>query len=156
MTADELTAFLRHSIPVLKAIDIQVRECSPQRVVIAAPLAVNHNHHSTAFGGSLALISVLSGWSLLHVGLSDEQLDARLVVQRSECQFERPVTGDLISEAQRPDAGIWRGFIDSLRSRGKARIDLQTRVLAAGGDGVVHRGTFAAALINTLQEPSRP
>ncbi|WP_428311271.1 YiiD C-terminal domain-containing protein [Hydrocarboniphaga sp.] len=146
MTADELTAFLRHSIPVLKAIDIQVRECSPQRVLIAAPLAANHNHHNTAFGGSLALISILSGWALLHVGLSDEQVDARLVVQRSECRFERPVSGDLLSEARRPDAGSWSAFIDTLRRRGKARIDLQTRVLAGGGDAVLHSATFAASL----------
>ncbi|MDB5972927.1 MAG: hypothetical protein JWQ90_5377 [Hydrocarboniphaga sp.] len=146
MTPDELTAFLRHSIPVLNAIDIQVRECSPQRVVIAAPLAANHNHHQTAFGGSLALMSILSGWSLMHVALSAEQLDARLVVQRSECQFDRPVNGDLVSEAQRPDAEIWSRFIDTLRSRGKARIDLQTRVITAAGDAVLHRGTFAASL----------
>lgn len=148
MTPDELTAFLRHSIPVLKAIDIRVRECSPQRVVIAAPLSANHNHHNTAFGGSLALMSILSGWSLLHVGLADEKLDATLVVQRSECQFDRPVTGDLVSEALRPGADSWGRFIDSLRRRGKARIELQTRVLAAAGDAVLHRGTFAAALSN--------
>lgn len=157
MTADELTAFLRHSIPLLGAVDVQVRVCTPQRVVLAAPLAPNRNHHQTAFGGSLALLSILSGWSLLHVGLADAGIaDASLVVQRSECRFDRPVTGELLAEAQRPDPG-WDDFVAALCQRGKARIDLHSRVLAADStDAVLHAGTYAASSAAFLLRASRP
>jgi len=145
MSPDQLTAFLRHSIPLLNAVDIQVRVCTPQRIVVAAPLAANRNHHQTAFGGSLALMSILSGWALVHVGLAAEQLDARLVVQRSECRFDLPVGGELISEALRPPEA-WDHFIAALRSRGRSRVDLQTRVLGDTGDAVLQHATFAASL----------
>jgi thioesterase domain-containing protein len=151
MTADELTLFLRHSIPLLAAVDVRVRVCTPERVVLAAPLAANRNHHQTAFGGSLALMSILSGWALVHVGLAAERLDARLVVQRSECRFDRPVDGELLAEALRP-AESWDRFVDTLRRRGKGRIDLQSRVLAEAGDAVLHDATFAAS----IHRASRP
>lgn len=147
MSPSELTEFLRRSIPLLTAVDVQVRVCTPQHVVLEAPLANNLNHHHTAFGGSLALLSVLTGWSLLHVALRDAGIDAALVVQRSQCRFDRPVTGALVSEARLP-AEHWPAFVDRLRSRGRARIDLHSRVIGAdaAADAVIHDATYAALI----------
>lgn len=144
-SAEALTQFLRQSIPVLSVVEVRALVASPQRVVLSAPLRVNHNHHQTAFGGSLALVGIVSGWALLHVALKAEGLDARLVVQKSEIDYLQPVIEDLVAETRRPD-DTWPAFIERLRSRGRARIELVTRIGAAGADGVQLTGTYAAAL----------
>lgn len=144
-SAEALTQFLRQSIPILASVELQALVASPQRVVLSAPLAVNRNHHQTAFGGSLALVGIVSGWALLHVALQAEGLRARLVVQKSEIDYRLPVAEDLVAETLRPEEA-WPAFVERLRSRGKARIDLLTRIGAAGADGVQLKGTYAAAL----------
>lgn len=144
-SAEALTRFLRQSIPVLASVELRALVANPQRVVLSAPLAVNRNHHQTAFGGSLALVGIVSGWALLHVALQAEGLKARLVVQKSEIDYRLPVAEDLVAETLRPDEA-WPAFVERLRSRGKARIDLLTRIGAAGADGVQLTGTYAAAL----------
>ncbi|WP_411887099.1 YiiD C-terminal domain-containing protein [Hydrocarboniphaga effusa] len=144
-SAEALTRFLRQSIPVLASVELRALVANPQRVVLSAPLAVNHNHHQTAFGGSLALVGIVSGWALLHLALQAEGLSARLVVQKSEIDYRLPVAEDLVAETQRPD-DAWPAFVERLRTRGKARIDLLTRVRAADADGVLLKGTYAAAL----------
>lgn len=143
--AEALTQFLRHSIPVLSSVEVRALVASPERVVLSAPLSLNHNHHQTAFGGSLALVGIVSGWSLLHVALQAEGLKARLVVQRSEIDYRQPVAEDLVAETRRPDES-WPVFVERLRSRGRARIELVTRIGAAGAEGVKLQGTYAAAL----------
>lgn len=142
--AAALTRFLREHIPVLQSVDVQARVASPDRVVLVAPLQVNRNHHETAFGGSLALLGVVSGWSLLHVALEAEGIAAKLVVQSTQIDYSRPVSEDLRAETCRP--ADWADFVERLRTRGKGRIDLVTRIAAGDGDGVVLRGRYAAAL----------
>ena len=143
--AEALTEFLRQNIPVLSAVEVRALVASPGRVVLSAPLSVNRNHHQTAFGGSLALVGIVSGWALLHLALQAEGLKARLVVQKSEIDYRQPVAEDLVAETLRPD-DTWPAFVERLRSRGKARIELSTRIGAAGADGVQLKGTYAAAL----------
>jgi thioesterase domain-containing protein len=145
MSADELTQFLRDSIPLLNAVEVRALVATPERVVLTAPLAINRNHHQTAFGGSLALVGILSGWALLHVALRAQGLDARLVVQRTEIGYHRPVVQDLVTETVLP-AESWAPFVLRLRERGRARIDLFTRIAAGTEDGVQLAGTYAAAL----------
>ncbi len=151
MTPEDLTRFLRHSIPLLPSVELTALHAAPERVVLHAPLAINRNHHQTAFGGSLALVGILSGWALLHVALQAEGLDAALVVQKTEIGYLQPVTEDLVAETRRPEAG-WDEFVSRLRQRGRARIELYTRIAAGDADGVQLKGTYAAVLPAARQD----
>src|SRR5437879_2446420 len=113
MSPQALTEYLHRHIPLTAALGAQVTRCDPQEVEIAAPLAPNLNHRSTAFGGSLAALSIVSGWAVLHVALQREQIEARLVVQRSETDFASAVTGPLIAVSRLPVAA-WDRFLVTL------------------------------------------
>ena len=96
MRAAELTDFLRRSIPLTKALDIRVAAAGDGRVRLVAPLEPNLNHHGTAFGGSLATIGILAGWTVLHMSLEDAGLTPSLVVRHVELDYLEPVRGELV------------------------------------------------------------
>lgn len=79
----DLQSYLHTHIPLSKAMDVAVIACSPDEVVLHAPLAPNINHRDTVFGGSLSTIAILSAWSLLHVRLTSFGMKSRLVIQHN-------------------------------------------------------------------------
>lgn len=145
MKAEELTAYLHRQIPLLAAVHAEAVTGDAEHVVLRAPLAPNRNHHETAFGGSLALMGILSGWTLLHLALEREGLAPRLMVQKSECEFLEPVGADFTAETHRP-VEHWPRFVATLKRYGRGRIEAQTRIRCGSADAVLHRGTYAAVL----------
>jgi thioesterase domain-containing protein len=70
MSPATLQAYLHEHIPLTRALAVEVVEVGLQRVQLAAPLAPNRNHRQTAFGGSVASLAMLAGWSWLHARLA--------------------------------------------------------------------------------------
>jgi thioesterase domain-containing protein len=143
MTPQSLTEFLHREVPLTAAMGAHVLRCAPGEVEIAAPLAPNLNLHGTAFGGSLATLGLLCGWTVLHRALSEADLQAHLVAQKSECRFLAPATQELRGTARLP-AGEWLRFVAVLRQKGRARISVVTEIHAGETLAVTHTGTYAA------------
>ena len=128
MRAEQLTDFLRRSIPLTHALDVRVSEAGDGHVRLVAPLAPNLNHHGTAFGGSLATLGILAGWTVLHMSLEDAGVAASLVVRHVELDYLAPVDGDLIAESTLPH-DLWPHFVQTLQRGRRARIDVESRLL---------------------------
>src|SRR5688572_17817993 len=109
--------------------DVRVREATPTRVTLAAPLAPNINHRETVFGGSAAALAVLSAWALLHLRLEAEDVAARLVIRRSEMHYKLPIPGDFTACCELGDEPAWGRFRATLERRGRARIELLAAVM---------------------------
>jgi thioesterase domain-containing protein len=77
----QLQQILTERIPLTQAMGLQVREAGA-RVVLAFPLALNHNHKCTAFGGSLYSAAVLAGWAWLEAAMLRRGWQGHLVIQR--------------------------------------------------------------------------
>src|SRR6185437_15768986 len=88
-----LERYLHEQIPLSAAMSVRVRMATPERVQLAAPLFPNVNHNETVFGGSAAALATLSAWTLLHLRIARAGLNARLVIQRSSMEYERPIPG---------------------------------------------------------------
>jgi thioesterase domain-containing protein len=127
------------------ALGAEVLSCEAGRVRVAAPLAPNLNHRNTAFGGSLATLGIVSGWALLHFALRRENIDARLVIQKNECEFIEPVAQEFVAESCLPEAE-WQRFVNTLTRRRRARIVVQSDIRAAGLLAVKSSGTYVALL----------
>ena len=148
MTTD-MEDYLHSNIPLSAAMGVQVKVATPHRVLLSAPLAPNINHHQTVFGGSGVVLATLSAWTLLHLRLEVEQLDAQLVIQRSSMEYRRPIAGDFEAVCTFADDIAWQRFRSTLERRGRARMTLHAQLLHAAeemgsfvGDFValVHRG----------------
>ncbi|HVT35048.1 MAG TPA: YiiD C-terminal domain-containing protein [Nevskiaceae bacterium] len=143
MDAAALTAYLHQHIPLTRALGARVESCGHGSAVVSAPLEPNLNHRNTAFGGSLATLAILSGWVVLHVALREAGIDARLVVQKHECEFQQPVTAAFTARSTLPPRD-WEKFRAALQRRGRARISVVSELRSGDALVVQSTGTFVA------------
>jgi thioesterase domain-containing protein len=142
-SAEALTAYLHAQIPLARAMALQVQDGPPDVTRISAPLAPNQNPHRTMFGGSLATLGIICGWLSLHRLLQAEQLDALLVVQKSECDFLRPAA-DAVTATARHDENMAAPFLAALRRHGRGRASVTTEILCQNQQVLIHRGSYVA------------
>jgi thioesterase domain-containing protein len=126
--ATALQQYLHGRIPISAAMGVRVLTASPDQVVLSAPIEPNVNHRETVFGGSAAAVATLAAWSVLHLALQAQGRQVRLVIQRSEMDFERPISGGFTATASRPPAADWSRFEQSLSRRNKARISVRSEL----------------------------
>jgi thioesterase domain-containing protein len=132
---EAVEAYLHTHIPLSAAMGARVVGATPGTVRLAAPLAPNLNHRSTAFGGSVATLAILAGWTGVHLRLHREELDGHTVIQRSDVAYLKPVTGDFEAHTLPLDEGAWRRLRRSLARWGRGRIRVAVE-LTSGGETV--------------------
>jgi thioesterase domain-containing protein len=134
--------FFHERIPITREMGVEVESFDDSGLVLTAPLAANHNHLGTAFGGSLAALATLAGYGMVWLMLEDQQ--AHVVIKESQLRYLRPVTATLRAVCTPPGDHEWERFIATFRQRGKARIRLEVVIFEAGQPCVEFNGTFVA------------
>lgn len=142
--ATEVTAYLHQHIPITRAMQLQVLPAEKEKLRLTAALAPNLNHQETAFGGSIASIGILAGWTLIHLRLHNSERRFKIVIQKSEIEFLRPIEDDFQAECTIPNEELWEPFAKSLERKGRARIELEPQVTVNGKVAATIRGTFVA------------
>lgn len=140
---DALETTLHREIPLTRAMGVTVAGFDAAGLVLRAPLAPNLNHKHTAFGGSLATLATLAGWSLLQL-LLREQPPATVVIQESAVSYLRPVTADFAARCALPPADTFDRFRRTLARKGMARIALEATIPAGEEIAVRFDGSFVA------------
>jgi thioesterase domain-containing protein len=153
MTPAEITRYLHEHIAITRQLGASVDAYDGASVRIVAPLGPNLNHRQTAFGGSLAALAILAGWTLVHLALRERGTDARLVIQRSEVDFDAPVDGDLVVSAALPPAPQWERFLAMLERHSRARVRVRGTIGpdARGVRAGAHEGTYVAARLERVE-----
>ncbi|MFT6915838.1 MAG: thioesterase domain-containing protein [Motiliproteus sp.] len=95
-------------------------------------LAPNHNDKGTAFAGALSAAANLCGWGAITLLLEEEEKAYDVVIRDSRLEYLLPVTEDFRMRAQLPEQSQLDAFVERLRVRGKARIDLEVELLERG------------------------
>lgn len=143
MTTAELTAYLHEHIPITRSLGARVEHMDGRSVRLVAPLAPNLNHRATAFGGSLSMLAILSGWALLHVQLLDRDLAGRIVIQRSAFDYQAPIDGEFVATTSLPAPEAWTRFLATLTRHHAARVVVHAEVTCGAVLGGRHEGTYA-------------
>lgn len=130
MKSQELTSYLRGQIPLANAMQVNVAGYDGTTLHLAAPLTPNLNHHETAFGGSIATLAILGGWSLLHLALTESEVAARLMIQKITLDYLRPIDGDF--EAIAAKTSDVTDFVASVQRKRKGRCTLQVEIHCNG------------------------
>jgi thioesterase domain-containing protein len=144
ITPEFINQYLAEHIPISQALGVRVTVFDGESVRIAAPLTPNLNHRNTAFGGSLAALGILAGWSLVNFNLQDLGLPCRVVIQKSEMDFLLPVDADFEAVARKPEP--WETLIKTLRRRKKARVELPSDIMLDNKIVATHNGLYVAVL----------
>jgi thioesterase domain-containing protein len=137
--------YLYDHIPITKHLKVHVDKYNGTSIELSAPLAENINHRDSAFGGSLASVAILAGWTIIHLALLEAELNSRLVIQKSSMDFLDPVMTDFRAECSLP-VDTWPRFLKMLRLKGKARITLTSTVYSGSQIVGKHEGTFVAVM----------
>lgn len=144
MDAHALQEYLHRNIPVSQAMGITVLSASPDIIVLRAALEPNLNHRSTAFGGSVASLAVLAGWSVLRLGLDSFTPTPQIVIQRSSMQYMLPIATDFDAVCRRPEAAAWERFMRAFERRGRGRLEVDVDVRVDGESAAhLHAGFVA-------------
>lgn len=136
-----LELILHTEIPISKAMGIRVASYDGSRLKLAAPLAPNTNHKSTAFGGSLYSLAVLCGWGLLHLKLAEAKLHKHIVIQESTIRHLHPVKHDLHAECSL-DIDALEHFFRTLKKHGRARLSLDVTISEGNRPAVEFSGRY--------------
>ena len=142
MTADELNRFLHQHIPAVAALSVSVEECTPQRVCLRAPFAVNQNHKHTFFGGSMSLVATLCAWSFVHAHCVESE--GNIVIQEGKIRYLKPALGELTAVCNLDDVAAWEMLAHSVRTRGKGRIELDCDLFSEGILVATFQGRYVA------------
>jgi thioesterase domain-containing protein len=138
----EIERFFYEKIPLTRAMGVHVLAYDHAGLTLGAPLALNHNHLGTAFGGSLNALATLCGYGLLWLELGE--VEAHLVIAESSMTFRRPVTGDLCAVCERPAAAVMERFRKDFAERRKARIRLAVALHEGEETAAEFAGRFVA------------
>lgn len=145
--ADALAALAAHyeAMPPVAAMQVSVDGFDGEALRLSAPLAVHVNDKACAFGGSLVSLLTLAGWGLVQLRLEAAGVDADVYVADSQVRYLAPLFADLRAEARAGEGADWGVFLDTLRNRGRARIDVAAAVpLPEGGVATEARSRYVA------------
>jgi thioesterase domain-containing protein len=141
-----LQARIDGEIALARHIGIVVEQADDENLVLSAPLQANANHKSTAFGGSLYCVAVLTAWAWATRYLDMHDIGADAVVQQSNMEFLAPVHGELRAQLVPPAAAEIDKFRRMLERAGRGRIRLRVELRHAAQPAARFDGMFAAAL----------
>lgn len=133
------------SMPPVAAMQVDVAGYDGERLRLGAPLSANVNDKGNAFGGSLTSLMTVAGWGLVTLRLQLAGLKAEVYVADSAIRYLAPLYADLEAEAAFGQGESWDTFVETLRQRGRARIQVQAQVtLPEGGVATTLSGRFVA------------
>src|ERR1700761_7953323 len=143
-TPADVTALLRSEIPLTRAMGFSITGWDGTSVTLTAPLALNQNHADTAFGGSISSMGILAGYSLLYMLLLERKFSTRILIQKSETEFLRPIDSDMIASARSPEPAALEEFLDTLSRKRRSRLSVESLVLSGTILAATHRGLYIA------------
>ena len=147
MQSQDIERYLHNHIPLSQAMGVQVLSATPNAVRLAAPLAPNLNHRATVFGGSASALAILAAWTLLHIRLQAEGINARLVIQNNTMRYQKAMAASFHAVALAPETVAWKKFTHTLERKRRARIQTGSMLECEGVRAGELEGEFVAFLV---------
>ncbi len=142
---DGLLNFLHTHIPLTKSLGLQIVSIDEEGARIKAPLAPNHNHMGSAFGGSLSTMMILSGYIWLYDQLQKHGHIAHVILAKEEAEYLLPVTADIEVLAKTPSESSWKKFEETFKRKGIARIVISSEIKSSSSTpAALFKGEFVA------------
>ena len=126
----ELEKKLHKEIPLTNFMQLKVSNYDENELVTTAPLDVNINDKGTAFGGSLATICIISGWSLSWLISKELGFDSNnIVIIKNETSFRKPVTKNIVCHTKKPSFEEIKTLKQKLEIKKSASIKIESKII---------------------------
>ena len=124
---------LHNEIPLTKMMEIKVQEYNEKELITTAPLEPNINDKGTAFGGSLATMTIISAWSLCWLITEELGLQSNnIVVIKNEHSYKKPVTKDIVCFTTKPSIEEIEILKNKLLTKKSASIKIKSQIIEDG------------------------
>lgn len=140
----EFLEWLRTQIPLLNHMGLGSFEQDNHGFSLSASLEPNINDKGTGFGGSLATLATITGWSYVTLLLRDDNFDCDVMIRDTEMRYTAPVQGDFRAVVQLPSQADAKAFLDQMSQRGKSRLTLDIRIMEQDKEALRMTGTYVA------------
>ena len=138
-----LLSYLHQHIPLTRSMQVNTASLDVHGLALETPLAPNHNHKASAFGGSIASLAMLAGWGLVWLALEHGH-GTTIVVRDVRLEYLRPVRDVFRAVCAFPAAKTWERFMHTLGRRHKARLDLDIAIICGEAVCAGCTGRFVA------------
>ncbi|MCT7908637.1 thioesterase domain-containing protein [Arcobacter lacus] len=124
---------LHNEIPLTKFMDLEITKYDEKELITTAPLDKNINDKGTAFGGSLATLTIISGWSICWLISQELNIDSKnIVVIKNEHSYRKPVTKELICHTYKPTKDEIENLKNKLLLKKSASIKINSQIIEDG------------------------
>lgn len=126
----ELEQKLHKEIPLTKYMNLKILDYNENKLITTAPLDVNINDKGTAFGGSLATLTIISGWSLCWLISKELGFNSNnIVIIKNENSYKKPVTKDIICHTFKPNNEEINILKEKLLSKQSASVKITSQIV---------------------------
>lgn len=124
---------LHNEIPLTKFMDLKITKYNEKELITIAPLNKNINDKGTAFGGSLATLTIISGWSICWLISKELEINSEnIVVIKNEHSYRKPVKKELICHTKRPTKDEIENLKNKLLLKKSASIKISSQIIEDG------------------------
>lgn len=141
--ADKLQAIWHQTIPLSKAMNINICHFDQQQLVTNCEPTFNKNLHNTMFAGSIYTLATLTGWGWVYFALQQYQQQADIVLAEGNIRYLAPLAG--VAHAQTSIALV-TGSGDALALGKNARFNIEVQVCCGDKTVAVFTGYYVAVL----------
>lgn len=129
----ELEKKLHTQIPLTKLMGLKVKNYDDEKLITTAPLDININDKGTAFGGSLATMTIISAWSICWLITKELGFDSNnIVVIKNEHSYKKPVTKDIVCHTLKPSLEELNTLKEKLILKKSASIKIKSMIIEDG------------------------
>ena len=91
----QLEELITEKMPITQHLQFSLSTGEGEAIVASAPLQANLNHMGSAFGGSISMLTTLTGWAMVHTLLDEMCHKAQILIQESDIEYLQPIRDDL-------------------------------------------------------------
>lgn len=148
--ARDFVAELRRDIPLAAFMGLDAVAWDGEQLTLQVPLSPNLNDKGTAFAGSLASLSTVTGWALLMLWTREHVGPCHVAVYQGELRYRHPVSSAFAATVRLPSAAALDLLRQRLKSHGRGRIDLDITLAGdTGQPAVIQKAGYAVWLTDT-------
>ncbi|MFL0797350.1 MAG: thioesterase domain-containing protein [Cellvibrionaceae bacterium] len=130
-------------IPLLQNMQVHFEEPDNSTIIARAPLAPNINHKGIGFGGSLAALAAITGWSVVTRTIQRAGIDASTIIAHEAMTYRAPIVSDFYAKTIIEDAHADE-LLSHLRSGRRKKIKVHVVIQDEQGIGCEFTGTYVS------------
>lgn len=142
LAAQALQDVWHQTIPLSKAMNIQISYFDDKQLITHCDSEFNKNLHNTMFAGSIYTLATLTGWGWVYLALqkASQDIDGDIVLAEGNIRYHKPIQGLTYAKVETENV---TGTLDCLPQGKNARIELIAHVYCGENIAATFTGRYA-------------